>query len=527
MAAGTKTVSAEEALADVKRNGRLDSSEPDARLRVMMMSASYLELCDKGGWKFVEKAPKAAIKQSISVLQPMRLKERIEDALELEQSDLEDKYFEFMDFRSEKAVIFEEVHPLRDYRKQNPDHNKIRKNNGKKPGWRTHGSGSGSGGKVNSSSTDGSTRMLPECLNPQCNKLHLVKDCPVTPKELAKKLLEDRRKKNEAKFARVSAVVREGSNSNATASTLSAQVAPVSTDTSAVIYAKIGGHTFVCRIDSGADIVAISEPIVKFLADQGVYLPMIRPTSAELIQAFDGRSVQSQGKVKINPILQTVAGLCCLRNIEAQILPDEGSFVKPGTACPGEIFLGNPFLIRSGLDVKDFLTKNIDRLASIDYGDVTDVEEENSTTVGKLGLKVISNQIAYGSLESIDPDRDLGSNHLCSMVVNGDFPLKDGDGIDYKDVEVGEQEEGEINAAIQAMTDRAAKKLPSDLRHDIKDLVMRFKDIFRIRLGNDPPVSVPPMIIEFEGSERPVKVRQRTYSPDQQSFLKKKVSVLE
>ena len=69
-AAGTSTVSAEETLADVKKNVRLDSSEPGARLHFMMMCASYLELCDKVGWKIVEKAPKAAIKCGIIPLRP-------------------------------------------------------------------------------------------------------------------------------------------------------------------------------------------------------------------------------------------------------------------------------------------------------------------------------------------------------------------------------------------------------------------------------------------------------------------------
>lgn len=34
------------------------------------------------------------------------------------------------------------------------------------------------------------------------------------------------------------------------------------------------------------------------------------------------------------------------------------------------------------------------------------------------------------------------------------------------------------------------------------------------------------MKIEFEGSERPVKVRQRTYSPEQTDFLRNKVNEL-
>lgn len=112
LSSGSRTASADPAMADVKRNVSLDASEPDAWLRIMMLSASYLELCDKRGCNFVEKAPKAAVKHFISVLQPPKLKQRVEDALQLEESYLEEKCFECVEFVANKAVICEEFAPL-------------------------------------------------------------------------------------------------------------------------------------------------------------------------------------------------------------------------------------------------------------------------------------------------------------------------------------------------------------------------------------------------------------------------------
>ncbi len=37
---------------------------------------------------------------------------------------------------------------------------------------------------------------------------------------------------------------------------------------------------------------------------------------------------------------------------------------------------------------------------------------------------------------------------LCPMIANGDLPLVDGDDIDYKDVEIGDQDEQELAQAI-------------------------------------------------------------------------------
>ncbi len=83
---GSKPVSFDDALADVKRNVRLDFSEPDARLRILMLQTSYLDLCERRGWNFVENAPKAAIKNIFAVLQPPALTSRIKNAPRLERS---------------------------------------------------------------------------------------------------------------------------------------------------------------------------------------------------------------------------------------------------------------------------------------------------------------------------------------------------------------------------------------------------------------------------------------------------------
>lgn len=98
----------------MKRNVKLDANEPDAGSRIIILSASYLYIWEKKSWKFIDTIPKAAIKYIISVLKPPRLKSRIEDALQLERSDLKSDYFGFMEFLADKAAIFEEVQPLRE-----------------------------------------------------------------------------------------------------------------------------------------------------------------------------------------------------------------------------------------------------------------------------------------------------------------------------------------------------------------------------------------------------------------------------
>lgn len=84
------------------------------------------------------------------------------------------------------------------------------------------------------------------------------------------------------------------------------------------------------------------------------------------------------------------------------------------------------------------------------------------------------------------------------MMSNGNFPFKDGDDIDYKHVEVSEQEEAELSEAIESMMDRSAKHLSKDQLTKLKEHVTEFKDIFRMRLVKDPPVNVPRMNVQLK-----------------------------
>lgn len=167
-------------------------------------------------------------------------------------------------------------------------------------------------------------------------------------------------------------------------------------------------------------------------------------------------------------------------------------------------------MIRSGLDLTDFITENIDRLSGIVYGTVM---SDDQGKIGKLRATVLGG--FNDGVINFSP-------RLYALSVNGDFQILDCDDISYKDVEVGPLDEKELDEAISAMTERARKQLPATYCRTLSNLVSEFHDRFRVSLCVDPPVKVPPMRIELEGPERPVKVRKQTHSPEQLEFLKKK-----
>ncbi len=103
----------DEALADVKRNVRLDNAEPDARVRILILQASYMEHCKRCGWDFVDNAPKSSIKHIFAVLQPPALKSGLEDALRLKKNHFKNDFFGFSAYLAEEAAICESFHQLR------------------------------------------------------------------------------------------------------------------------------------------------------------------------------------------------------------------------------------------------------------------------------------------------------------------------------------------------------------------------------------------------------------------------------
>lgn len=66
------------------------------------------------------------------------------------------------------------------------------------------------------------------------------------------------------------------------------------------------------------------------------------------------------------------------------------------------------------------------------------------------------------------------------MLANGDFPFEDGDDLHYEDVEVGKQDNSELDDAIMAMIGRASKNLPNYYHSALEDLVLEITYILLI-----------------------------------------------
>jgi hypothetical protein len=61
----------------------------------------------------------------------------------------------------------------------------------------------------------------------------------------------------------------------------------------------------------------------------------------------------------------------------------------------------------------------------------------------------------------------------------------------------------------------------------LRKLVAEYEDVFRLKLGADPPADVKPLVIKLKENVDPTRISARKYSPPQLAFLRNKISELE
>ena len=162
-----------------------------------------------------------------------------------------------------------------------------------------------------------------------------------------------------------------------------------------------------------------------------------------------------------------------------------------------EILLGRPFLKSIGFNLVDHLTRFRDS-----------IDGKSLEHVDAAGMKTAST-----------------SNSGMTYMAPDDDPIKLPECIAAN---IGNDSKESIDKAFNKMVAEAEGNgiSPEGLER-IKSLLVRFRGIFRIKLGNDPPASVPPLKITMTPNAKPVCSMQRRYAPKQKEFMIKTIKELE
>jgi hypothetical protein len=93
----------------------------------------------------------------------------------------------------------------------------------------------------------------------------------------------------------------------------------------------------------------------------------------------------------------------------------------------------------------------------------------------------------------------------------GDIP--DDDPIDYHDVEIRKGIPEELADAIEGLVTTAEQAcMPQDGVQSLRQLLTECKDVFRLKLGADPPANVKPLVIKLGKGAEPVRMSSRKYA---------------
>ncbi|ETO66354.1 hypothetical protein F444_16481 [Phytophthora nicotianae P1976] len=243
------------------------------------------------------------------------------------------------------------------------------------------------------------------------------------------------------------------------------------------------------------------------------------PNIASLLEAKEIYE-KSAGKKAMQPILVATSGgttqessasIPCLMMgaVETLITPDSASvslvtmkLINDLKSAEGEVEM-QPLAKPSGVTG----VKAAQSLQEVwDMGDVEDDCE--------LGL---SSVFAYSGVPSaIKPTVEEiqlydDEDHAC-------FPSFDG---------AARSEHDEVAAVLEEKLAEVKEAGASrEYVEQLRVVLVKFKDVFRLQIGRDPPVDMPAMEITLKPGAVPVRCRARRYSPGHREFLKKHISEL-
>ncbi|ETL90909.1 hypothetical protein L917_10497 [Phytophthora nicotianae] len=213
-----------------------------------------------------------------------------------------------------------------------------------------------------------------------------------------------------------------------------------------------------------------------------------------------------------SPGCRTDADLHSGRNKSLLAVPDArrvsspaecGLFTFFGTASDGvgDILLSDAVMERLGYNPYKLIESAQSVQAEYDLGNIS----LTSTKSGVFAFDVHKVELtpeAKGLSEAEDS--------VCFTVPSGDLPAVD-----------------QVMAAFaEGIAAPEAIGAPMSFRREVEELLTAQLDVFRMALGGEPPVDMPPMRIKLKPGATPARCRERRYSMAHRNFLAKHIKLL-
>jgi hypothetical protein len=318
------------------------------------------------------------------------------------------------------------------------------------------------------------------CLKKECKGKHRIKECPNTSEELKQQLLDEFYANKRKNAGKTSAVVLQSADGTLDHSSAKGRWS-----------ATIGDNTRVVALgDIGADYSCIPRSLVPTIIQDGVRISESKlPSTVSLEGDVKNSHITAKSIVRADLTLQFNCGLI-LRQTEFLALDQEMS----------EILFGRPLLKAIGFDLEAHLETSLDVMNNSMF-DTNQLSTVNTRSFGKAARSSYTD-LQYNTADSdpVPPTETAGAA-------------------------IGTDSASKIQDAIERMI--ASAKLNGMSSTRTRELLQDFREIFRIRLGSDPPAKIPPLKVQLKPHFAPVKDTQRRYAPAQRAFLSTTIKKLE
>lgn len=197
----------------------------------------------------------------------------------------------------------------------------------------------------------------------------------------------------------------------------------------------------------------------------------------------DGVSFTSSNSIVLDIRIALPCGQLSIGNVKLWVVDQQMSAV----------LLGSPLLQHIGLDLEKILTKLCDEVDELD----TSGADEDEPAKGKNTLEAATEGIRHDNY-NVDPIKET----------------------DEATANMGEDSNLEILEAIQNVLNRArAEGMSVSGACDAEEILLSYRNVLSIKLGNDPPADVEPYLAELKSGAQPYRAIVRRYPPAQTAFI--------
>jgi len=252
--------------------------------------------------------------------------------------------------------------------------------------------------------------------------------------------------------------------------------------------------------DSGAEVTVVTPKLIKELKDHGVWLSSQDLPRTAAVTGIGDKPVPVKTKVKLDLRFLTPGGPLVLENVVCWVTTQQ---LPRGM---GDLLLSRPVMERLGYNSERLLADSQRVQHTYDMGDLDDGMVHGVQSV-----------LAYsGPMEELQPIEeerrfDESEDLMC-------FPTPLTDGVTDRD---------EIRQILMGKVEEAANLGASrEYVEELKSILTTHIDVFRLTIGKDPHVDMPPIEVTLKEGAVATRCRSRRYSEEQRRFLRDHIDEL-